>query len=97
MVLSCCIVKGIAPKGDIQICFGHSKSDVINVVCIFDVASPVSYGKKDRFPARSLFYTWHFPATHMHMEHCDWLKSMKATSIGQFDYLSLGISPGYVA
>ena len=29
VVLSCCIAKGIAPKGDIQIFFGHSKSDII--------------------------------------------------------------------
>ena len=55
MVLSCCIVKGIALKGDVQICFGCSKSDVINVVCIFDVASLVSYGEKTDFPRVSSF------------------------------------------
>ena len=62
-LLSCCIVKGVAPKGDVQICFGCSKSDVINVFCIFNVASPVSYGKKDRFPVRFLFL---YPAFSCH-------------------------------
>ena len=55
MVLSCCIVKGVAPKGDVQICFGCSKSDVINVFCIFDVAFTVSYGEKTDFPHISSF------------------------------------------
>ena len=61
MVLSCCIVKGVALKGNVQICFGCSKSDVINVFCIFDVAPPVSYGKKTDFPRISSFIPSIFP------------------------------------
>ena len=61
VVLSCCIVKGVAPKGDVQICFGHSKSDVINVFCIFDVASLVSYGEKTDFLCISSFIPGIFP------------------------------------
>ena len=48
--------------------------------------------QKDRFPVRFLFYTRHFPATHMHMECCDWLKSVKAASSRRFGYLSAGRS-----
>ena len=73
MVLSCCIVKGVTLKGDVQICFGCSKSDVINVVCIFEVVSPVSYGEKTDFPCVSSFIPSIFPP-----HTCTW-----STVIGQ--------------
>ena len=34
------------------------------------------------------FYSGPFPTTHVHMEHSDWLDSVKATSSGRFCYLS---------
>ena len=46
----------------------------------FDVPASVSYGKKERFPTHLPFYSSHFPATHVHVEHSDWLDSVKATS-----------------
>ena len=33
-----------------------------------------------------------FPAMHVHVERCDWLKSVKVTSSRQFGYLSAGRS-----
>ena len=58
----------------------------------FDVAFSGVLQRKDRFPARFLFYTRHFPTTHVHVERCDWPKSVKVTSSGRFDYLSVGRS-----
>ena len=52
----------------------------------------MSYRRKDRFPACFAFYTRFFPTMHVHVEHCDWLNSMKATSSSHFDYLSAGRS-----
>ena len=34
------------------------------------------------------FYSGPFPATHVHVEHSDWLDSVKAKSSGRFHYLS---------
>ena len=57
----------------------------------FDVAPSVSYSEKAVF-ACLLFYTRLFPATHVHVERCDWWKSVKATSSGRIFYLSAGMS-----
>ena len=55
MVLSCYVVKGVAPEGDVQISLGAQKSDTLHVVCLFDVASPVSYGEKTDSPRACSF------------------------------------------
>ena len=33
------------------------------------------------------FYSSHFPTTYMHVEHSDWLDSVKVISSGRFYYL----------
>ena len=48
--------EGCRPKRRCPDLLWRSKSDVINVVCIFDVASPVSYGEKTDFHAFRLLY-----------------------------------------
>ena len=48
----------------------------------------MSCGKKRDFPCILPFIAVLFPPTHVHMEHSDWLDSVKVTSGGRFGYLS---------
>ena len=58
---------------------------------LLDVASSVSYGEKTDFP-HVLPFILSFSRHAMHVEHCDWLNSVKVTSSGHFNYLSAGRS-----
>ena len=75
------------PKGSVQVSSGARERHSVRVTFYFDVSASVSCGKKRDFP-RLPFYSSPFPATHVHVEHSDWLDSVKATSSGRFRYLS---------
>ena len=79
------------PKGGVQVSSGAREHHSVHVTFYFDVSASVSCGE-ERFPARLPFYSGPFPTTHMHVEHSDWLDSVKATSSGRFRYLSATMS-----
>ena len=91
VVLSYCVVKGIAPEGNVQISLSGSKSNVINIVFLLMLLLWCLMVKRQISSTVALLYSV-FPAMHVHVERCDWLKSVKATSSGQFGYLSAGRS-----
>ena len=91
VVLSC-VLKGRHPTRQHASYFGHSKSDLLTADFLFCCCSFGVLRQKDSFPARLLFYTHLFPTTHVHVERCDWWKSVKATSSGRIFYLSAGRS-----
>ena len=75
------------PTGGIQVSSGAREhhSVCVSFILMFLLLCLTA---KERFPTRLPFYSGHFPATHMHVEHSDWLDSVKATSSGRFYYLS---------
>ena len=75
------------PKGSIQVSSGTRERHSVCVTFILTFCFCV-LRRKERFPVRLAFDSCPFPTTHVHVDHSDWLDSVKATSSGRFCYLS---------
>ena len=75
------------PTGSVQASSGTREHHSVRVSFILMFLLLCLMAKREISRTFAL-YSGRFPATHVHVEHSDWLDSVKATSSGRFYYLS---------